>query len=431
MPDADDTVEWLIVGGGAAGLACGLALTGQLNNQELTDRPIVLLDAHRIGHGSSWHNPGRGQGGFHYPDRRTSEDLQDLLVHNLTRYPQWFADHLSRTPAGELQRSWYAVLSDDASAGKPWSIIPNHETVESFEYLSCRWDQLRQQNPQLGLLGEGPFMEWVDPAEAAATMGTDQYVRVARTLEPSLDVAPFIDGLRDAVTADPRVSTLEHDQVLGIERLENDPTGARFLVRTLHDGEMINIRTRNLNICAWEATEELLAPLGYQFGTLNRIKRAFVLDLGEGSRHFPSTIAVFGPHIMVRNFYDGKAYCTVANVSNVLKERVPDVDARLTDLITHKHDDQHLLRDQVRAALDYYYPGLEVTNISDPEYGVVKVFSESGKIDLLDPMGDQNSRLVNGFSNEVGEGLWVTWSMKLVSCFAAAEQFHASVLSGS
>ncbi len=73
--------DWVIVGAGAAGLASVLALTGRLPGHDPVAGSILLLERATAGHGSSLHNPGRGQGGFHYPDVATAEALQDLLAH--------------------------------------------------------------------------------------------------------------------------------------------------------------------------------------------------------------------------------------------------------------------------------------------------------------------------------------------------------------
>jgi hypothetical protein len=367
----------VILGAGAAGLASVLALTGRLPGHDPITGSILLLEQATVGHGSSLENPGRGQGGFHYPDIATAEALQDLLADNLIRYPDRFTTFLSRTQDGSLGHSWYALLPDrTAHSSAPRSIFPSDQSRRLFEHLSARWDQMRRVQPVLESLGDGPFGQWVEPERAAAVLGTRQYERVAMTLEPSLEVPRFMAALRRDALADPRVTLHEHDRVLAIRRPGRTGQGARFLLDTVQDGRVTSIAARNLNVCAWEATEELLAPLGYQFDTLNRIKRAFRLRLGEGSARFPSTMAVYGSHAMFRNFYDGTGFATVGDLSNVNTRRLEHTEQALQDHIAHPDEvDAKTLPAQAVAALQRYFPALDVAEVVDIVYGCVKIFS--------------------------------------------------------
>jgi hypothetical protein len=141
-------------------------------------------------------------------------------------------------------------------------------------------------------------MRWIPREEAEVIIGTGQYASTAVTLEPSIDVVGFLDAMCTELDDDDRINIVDHDAVTYITRLDAEPDGARFLLRTICRGEPLAIRARNVNVCAWEPTEDLLAPRGYEFESLNRINRGFRLRLGEASLRFPSTIAVFGSHAL-------------------------------------------------------------------------------------------------------------------------------------
>ncbi|MEA3411542.1 MAG: FAD-dependent oxidoreductase [Pseudomonadota bacterium] len=423
--------DWVVVGGGSAGLASVLALTGRLPQCDPVDGSILLLDAGSLGHGTSLNNPGRGQGGFHYPDIATAEHLQDLLVHNLTVYPDRFASHISRLDDGEIGRSWYALLPHEPYRPDiPRSIVSEDASRRLFEHLAARWNQLRRVNPALEVLGTSPFMEWVGPDRAKMVTGTTMYDRVAVTLEPGLDVPAFMAALEEDVKGESRVTILEHDRLTHIERLTKPAgDGARFVLETVHEDDVYRVRGRNVNICAWEDTEELLTPLGFEFDTLNRIKRGFHVRLDPSSRDFPSTIAVYGSHAMFRNLYDGTGFTTIADLTNVNTHRLRDTEAEFSDYVAHRHHvDEETLKAQVHEVLNRYFPALEVREVADVVYGCVKIFSRTGRIDLNDPHSEHNRRAVQGFARQLEPGLWITWAMKLVSCFVAAEAFHAEVM---
>ena len=414
--------DWVILGGGSAGMASVLALSGQLCPPASPHGGILILDQADQASGSSSHNPGRLHGGFHYPDPDTAFSLQDLLIHNLAAHGDRIIPHLALAGDDSLDTNWYAVLADDDQG--PHSIFPTGQTVATFEALAQRWEDASARLPQLKALGDGPFAEWVLDADDWFAPRTE---RVARTLEPNLDVPSFLRALSEDALSPAGVDLITHDRVLSVTRL----SGGGFELLSRHAGDLVTIRARRLNISAWEATEQLLQPLGYQFDTLNRIKREFRVRLGPSAEGHPSALTVYGPHAMIRNLHDGTGIVTAGHLSNVNTRRLPDTETTLRRLIRAAPDDRDSVSTEVLDHLRSYYPRLDITEITDVEYGVVKVFSTSGVIDLSDSRSDHHVRRADGWSGQLEPGLWVTWAMKLSSCLEAGEQFARSVASGA
>ena len=150
--------------------------------------------------------------------------------------------------------------------------------------------------------------------------------------------------------------------------------------------------------------------------------------LAAASIGFPTIIALYGSHAMVRNFGDGTALATIGDLSNVNTRRLEHVEQQLHTLIANRHDeDATVLAQKAVEALARYFPALQVEEVEDIQYGCVKIFSDKGVIDLNDPHSDHNHRAVHGYGHRMEPGLFVTWSMKLVSCFAAAEEFRRQI----
>ncbi len=429
MPKAELFVDWVIVGGGVAGLTSALALRGDIGGQAITEDPVVVVEKAAVGQGASTTNPGFFHGGFEYFDRTTSAQLQDLLAYNLTDHRRIVWPSLRRGRSG-LDRNCYAVLPDRrSSTGGPLSIVPNATTFAHFEWLAARWDKLRNHNEELRLLGDGPFMRWLNSTEINSLFGPAPYERVAGTLEPSIDVVAFLNDLKLAVK-NHDVSIFEQTRVDRISRLDRRVDGARFLVSATRNGERFTLLARNVNCCAWDGTESLLAPLGYKFDTINRIKRAFVVNLAPESHRYPTCMVVSGPHATLGNLGTGKAFLTLGELSNLNTHRLDNADLVLDEYRKKRFEaDSSALDGFVRDSVATYFPGLHIEGLADIVYGVVKVQSRSERINLNDPLSSHHTRRAKGLTLSLGAGLWVTWAMKLTSCLWVAEQFHKSLSS--
>ncbi len=377
--------EYVVIGGGFAGLHCANSLADAGFQVTILERSDELMN------GATRHNMARIHLGWHYPG-----SLETALecIPAAFDFLKDFGDVLLRPKSDSfsLSKNGLCALAVDSLTSKAqWLSIAD-------SLRSCYANEFAKYTSNFG--SPEDFYRILDEKEWRHIFNSKTIQVVANTLEHFVDLPRLRAKVIGITQSHPNISVLtNHEVIEGCPTIENGNEAVVLHVR-VGDGSIRKIRANHVLNASWASRRKLDVSIARHLGldelesATYRLRYISTVNLTGELATLPSLITVHGPFFSFTNCRDGtgmmmyEPVSTANSVNTIPKEWMPAISGNLP-----QSEQAHLAK-LISDGISQFMPPLKDVETINIAAGIV--YHAGDCADIYDPKSVVHHRLGTG-----------------------------------